>query len=50
MKKDWRKLLRLMVIYILEIVMNTQKSEYQINAFHFHALEYNLDLANKKVL
>lgn len=50
MKKDWKKLLRLMVIYILEIVMNTQKSEYQINAFHFHALEYNLDLANKKVL
>lgn len=50
MKKDWKKLLRLMVIYILEIVMNTQKSEYQINAFHFHGLEYNLDLANKKVL
>lgn len=50
MKKDWKKLLRLMVIYILEIVMNTQKSEYQINAFHFHGLKYNLDLANKKVL
>ena len=38
-----------MVIYILEIVMMTQKFEYQINAFHFHGLEYNLDLANKKV-
>lgn len=30
--------------------MNTQKSEYQIDAFHFHGLKYNLDLANKKVL
>ena len=38
-----------MVIYILEIVMITQKFEYQINAFHFHGLEHNLNLANKKV-